>query len=117
MKRTAIFLILIITLSGCQSMYQGLVTNITNVELNQNNFTVVKTISGKSKCVEWLLLPFWCPTPNLLGEAKSDMLSTAGLQDGSKAIVNLRAEIDAKFYGVVFIKTMYVSAEVVEFID
>ena len=116
MKKVVFLFVLIISLSSCSSWYSAVVTNITNVELSQANFKVIKTISGEATCIDWFMLPM-CPTPNLLGKAKSDMLSTADLQNGAKAIVNLRAELDARYYGVLLIKKMYVSAEVIEFID
>ena len=103
----------VILLTGC-SMTGGYIGhNIsTDVQLNQANFTVVKSVTGEAQANYFLGIG---PSKqDLFGQAKRDMINNAQLK-GSQALINVTT--DAKLTGFIFWRQqkVTVSAEVVQF--
>jgi len=101
-------------LTGC-SMTGGYIGHYisTDVQLNQANFTVVKSVTGEATANYFLGIG---PSKqDLIGQAKRDMINNAQLK-GSQALINVTT--DAKLTGVVLFwrqQKVTVSAEVVQF--
>jgi len=105
-------LLLSLLFTGCASQYGGFFSNVTQVELNEANFTVIETVSGESSAVTFF---GFGNKVALFQEAKRNMLNNANLIGSAKAITNLTADFDVRFYGPVIVYTMTVTADVVEF--
>lgn len=104
---------LIAMLTGC-SLTNGYVGHsiMTEVQLNQANFDVIKSVTGEAQANYFLGIG---PSEqDLYGRAKRDMLNKAQLK-GSQAMINVTT--DTKLSGFIFWRQqkVYVSGEVIQF--
>ncbi|MDR0941000.1 MAG: hypothetical protein LBM68_02110 [Bacteroidales bacterium] len=105
-------------LSSC-AIHSGLTTNMntnaTEVVLQGNNYTVVQQVKGTANGVT--VLGFGGSFSPLIENARSEMLSSANLVGGSRAVINEIVEVNNKTFVVFSLKTVTVSAYVVEFTE
>lgn len=91
--------------------------NVTQVHLGQKNFKVVEKITGSAD-VSYVFFIGGLKKKQLYANAYSNMVNSANLVSGSKAIINVVTEEHVggvpPFY---FKRTITVSAHVVEFVD
>ena len=86
----------------------------TLVQLKENNFRIIKTISGEATANYFLFMGL--DAQNLAGRAKIDLMSKADLVGKARALVNFATDIKyTTFMGIYYSKTYYVSADVIEF--
>jgi hypothetical protein len=90
-------------------------TNATEVVLQGNNYTVVQQVKGSANGVT--VLGFGGSFSPLIENARSEMLSSANLVGGSRAVINEIVEVNNKTFVVFSLKTVTVSAYVVEFTE
>jgi hypothetical protein len=109
---------LILSLSSC-AIHSGLTfntnNNVTNVVLQGNNYKIVQKVKGEASGLT--VLGIGGSFRALIENARSDMLSKANLMGRSRAIINETVEVNNKFFVVFWIKTITVSAYVIEFTD
>jgi len=105
--------------AGCSIINSGYVGHgiCTEVQLNQSNYTVLRTVTGTAKA-DYIFL-IGTSKQDLVGRAMRDMLDKAQLK-GSQAIINVTTDEHLQAFPLwpfpVWIQmTVYVSAEVVEF--
>jgi len=102
--------------AGCSTTggYMGHAV-LTEVQLSQANYTVIKTVTGTSSADYFFGIG---PSDqDLIGQAKRDLLNKAQLS-GSQAIINVTTDIKhTSFLGylVWYQKVAYVTAEVIQF--
>lgn len=119
MKKYLIALALVgaVLLSGC-GIHMPLTTNAnltaTTVELSEDNFTVVKTVSGEAEA-QYILGFGGLKKRALIELAKKDMIENAGLEGSSRALINVTVEEYYRNYVVLFRRKVVVTAQVVEF--
>jgi hypothetical protein len=87
--------------------------NTTKVVLQGKNYTVVQQVKGSASGVT--VLGFGGSFSPLIENARSEMLSSANLVGGSRAVINEIVEVNNKRFVVFSLKTVTVSAYVVEF--
>ena len=124
MKTIILACILFISLSGCgvyQSSFAGAhrisntFQNVTNVNLQSANFSVLKHVEG-SATATYILGFGGLSKYTLIDLARKEMLKNAGLEGGSKAIANMITETHiAQIFPFYLRKTVTVSGMVVEF--
>jgi hypothetical protein len=89
--------------------------NATEVQLRENNFTVIDQVSGSSE-VSYVLAIGGMNKRQLYENAYSMMMKKANLMNGSKAIINVMTEEHVSGFAPFFVRrTITVSAQVVEF--
>ena len=113
------FIVTSLLLTNC-GVHNGLTSNLNNhssqVLLTKNNFKIVEHVEGTASGV--YVLFFGGPYKPLVSKARKKMLEHAYLVGSSKAIINETVEVNYKiFMGIVNIKTVTVSAYIIEFID
>jgi len=86
----------------------------TEVQLNQNNFTVIKSVTGEATAT-YVLGVFGPSKGNLLDQARRDMVEKAGLVGTSNALINVTTDMKTEWNPIFVSKTAYVSGEVVQF--
>ncbi len=90
--------------------------NATQVHLGSNNFKVLEKVSGTAE-VSYVLIFGGVNRKALYKNAYSDMVNSANLVSGSKALVNILTEEHVggvpPFY---YTRTITVSANVIEFV-
>ena len=102
-----------ITGTGC-STTDGYIGHsiITNVQLGQANFKVVKSVTGEATADYFLMIG---PSEqDLLGRAKRDMIARAKLT-GSQAVVNVTTDIQEMGFLIWKQKKAYVSGDIIQF--
>ena len=110
---TAVVLMMGLFLSGCSITGGNIGHGInTEVQLNQANFEVVKTVTGSASARYILGLNF--SRQDLHGRARRNMVNNANLQ-GSQALINVTTDIRRSWLIIFTRETVFVSAEVVEF--
>jgi len=99
--------------TGC-SMTRGYMGHEvqTQVQLNQANFNIVKSVEGEATASYFLGIGF--SEENLIARAKKDMLKKANLH-GSQALVNITTDRKGSWYFLGRSETIYISADIVEF--
>ena len=100
---------------GCSVTSGGIGHSIiTEVQLNQNNFKVIKSVTGEATAtyVFGVLGP---SKGNLLDRARRDMIQQAGLVGTSNAVINVTTDIMQNWNPIFTTKVAYVSGEVVQF--
>jgi hypothetical protein len=122
MKKLSISLLLIaglVFLNSCGINYANVVNhnqNATQVHLASNNFKVVDKVSGSAE-VSYVLIFGGVNRKQLYKNAYAEMVNSANLVSGSKALVNVLTEEHLggvpPFY---YTRTITVSANVVEFV-
>jgi hypothetical protein len=121
MKKTRIYLVLLslaASLASC-GINTALVANhnqnATEVQLRENNFTVIDQVSGSSEAT-YVFAIGGMSKRQLYENAYSAMMKKANLLHGSKAIVNVMTEQHVSGFAPFYVRrTITVSAQVVEF--
>lgn len=86
----------------------------TEVQLSRNNFKVLKTVTATEEAT--YILGFGGMTKKaLLANARAKVVKEAGLEGGSKALINETVEIHLGSMLVITKITITVSAQVIEF--
>ena len=98
-------------------MNYGILPNhqVTQVVLDEANYTYVGSATGEASSVNILGIgPFGAKA--LVQEAKEDLLENVDLYSGSRALVNVVIDHKYTYFSWIYVKkTVYVSADVVEF--
>jgi hypothetical protein len=120
MKKLFVFLFAAaLVLPGC-AVHQGLINNVnqqvTNVELGEENFTVVEYVTGYAEA-RYIFGFGGLKKLTLVEAAKSDMYTKANLIGSPKALVNQTVEMRYSFFPFFQRVEVTVSAHVVEFND
>jgi hypothetical protein len=85
---------------------------LTQVQLNQANFNVLRSVQGEAKADYYFGIG---PSDqDLLGRAKREMIRNAQLK-GPQALVNVTTDIKLSAFFIWTQRKAYVSAEVIEF--
>jgi hypothetical protein len=110
-----------IIFTSCMASHEGMTSNAnlhtTEVVLSKKNFKVIARIKGEAKATYIFGIGGFSKSA-LIATAKADMLAKADIVGGAKAIVNETVEVKNSFYaGVVIIKRVIVSANIVEFTE
>ena len=103
-------------ISGCGTTMGNLGHTIeTKVILSQANFAVVG--SAKGSATASYLFGFGPSQAELYGKARSKMVLNANLSEGNKsrALINVTTDIKRKMVLFYISKTVYLSADIVEF--
>lgn len=121
MKNTILLLCIAVIFSGCMATHSGLTTNsnlhTTDVVLSKKNFKVIARVKGEAEA-RYVFGIGGISKNALIEEAKTDMFSKADIIGGSKAVINETVEIKNAFYfGIVTLKKVVVSANIVEFTE
>lgn len=108
-----------IIFTSCMASHEGMTSNAnlhtTEVVLSKKNFKVIARIKGEAKATYIFGIGGFSKAA-LIATAKADMLAKADIVGG--AIVNETVEVKNSFYaGVVIIKRVIVSANIVEFTE
>lgn len=107
-----------VSLCSC-AVHSGLTFNTnnstTNVVLQSNNYRIIQKVKGSASGV-WFLY-FGGGFKPLVENARNQMIKSAPLVGSSRAIINETVEINNKFFIIAGMKTVTVSAFVIEFID
>ncbi len=87
----------------------------TQVHLKENNFKVISSVSGSAEAKYWVLIG-GRKRQQMYNEAYAEMVNSAGLIGGPRALVNLLTEEHVGGLPPFFLKrTITVSGHVVEF--
>jgi len=109
---------IVFSLSSC-AIHSGLTSNTNNnstdVVLQGNNYKVVQQIRGSARGLK--VLGFGGGFKPLVANARSEMLASADLVGRPRAVINEIVEVNNKSFVVCRIKTVTVSAYVVEFYE
>ena len=104
----------ILFLTSCGMNYGAMEGAHTQVELGENDFAYQNTVSGKASC-SWILGIGPMGNSALVGAAKQNMMDNANLSAG-QTIANMTLDSKVTSYlGLFTLKTVYVTADVVEF--
>ncbi len=103
-------------MSGC-SVSTGNMghTTDTQVHLSEANFRVVKTVTGEA--TQRRVFGLGPSRADLVGRAKRDMIDQANLEEGSRALINMTTDSSRRTVLIYGSRTIYVTAEVIEFTD
>lgn len=119
MKKT-LYLALVLgafILTGC-GFSNHLTTNTnghnTEVQLSRNNFKILKTVWATEKAT-YVLGIGGISKKALLANARAKMIQEAGLEGGSKALINETVESHVSNMLIITTVTVTVSAQVIEF--
>ncbi len=97
-------------------LHRNVNNNITNVVLDRKNYKIIQKVKGSSSALSVLGIG-GAFTP-LVEAARSKMLEKADLIGSSRAVIHETVEVNYKNYvGVVDVKTVTVSAYVIEFTE
>ena len=88
--------------------------NVTNVDLSQNNYTVIKTVTGEAEA-KYILGFGGLKKRSLMELAKKEMITEAEMDGKSRALTNVTVEVYVKSYLFVTHRKVVVSGQVVEF--
>jgi len=109
---------IILSLSSCATHF-GLTANLnnstTNVVLQTNNYKIIKKVKGEATGLK--VLGIGGSFKAKVEEARSKMLFSANLIGKSRAVINETVEVNNKFFVLFGLRTVTVSAYVVEFTD
>ena len=113
-------IILAVTLTSCGSNLGFLsdkTRNLTNVELSQKNFKVIKRVSGTSSATYYLGFG-GMKNQDLLEMAMTDLLSKADLDGGPRVLANQIVDVHVGGFPFLYAKiTVKISAHVIEFTE
>ena len=87
---------------------------VTNVNLSEKNYTVVKTVSGEAE-TKYILGFGGLKKRSLLEVAKKEMIADAEMDGKSRALINVTVEEYVKSFVFVTRRKVVVTAQVVEF--
>lgn len=109
--------IAIVAMTGCAStahLASNSSVNMTNVQLSQSNFEVVKTVK-KQASQTYIFGIGGLSRQALQANSYADMLKEANLQ-GSQALVNVQTEVKSRIIAPFYVKkTITTIGQVVEF--
>lgn len=89
-------------------------SNITNVELTQQNFSVVKTVQKQANQT-YIIGIGGLSAKAIKANSYSDLLKEANLE-GSQALINVQTEVKSRMITPLYVKkTITTTAQVVEF--
>ena len=108
---------IVLSLSSCAT-HSGLTSNVnsstTNVVLEKNNYKIIQKVKGTASGTS--VFGIGGSFRPLIERARTEMLENAGLIGTARAVINETVEVNNKSYaGIVNMKTVSVSAYVVEF--
>ena len=125
MSRGILVLATVVLLSSCAAVHRGIPSNINNhntqVVLSKANYKVIAKVSGSDWSIN-LLGILWGSFEPMLSNARSEMLKNAMLHNADiegkpRAIIYETVEVNNKMYVILGVKTVTVSAYIIEFIE
>jgi hypothetical protein len=115
MKNFILLLSLGFLFTSCAASFTGATTTGTSVNLEQNNFEVLSTVSG-SATVTYVFGFGGNKKDAVIKEARAVMLRNANLIGGPKAIANEVIDIKTQMlFGIVTKYTVTLTANIIEF--
>jgi len=109
---------MLFSFSSC-AIHSGLTSNVnnhtTNVVLEKNNYKIVSKVIGNASGTR--VFGIGGSFKPLIERARADMRSNDNLIGTSRAVINETVETNTKFFGIVTVQTVTVSAYVIEFIE
>ena len=116
---SVIFVIAVLfSFSSC-AVHSGLPSNvnnsITNVILEKNNYKIIQKVKGTASGTS--VFGIGGSFKPLVERARAEMLENAGLIGTSRAVINETVEVNTKVFVVAVVKTVTVSAYVIEFTE
>ena len=119
-KYLFVFVLSSFLLSSCGTnltMFYNSANEMTQVELSENNFTVVERVTGESDNV-YILGIGGLSNKDLLSQAKNNMMEKAGLVGTSRAMVNITYDRHVSGFAPFYYEVkVTASGYVVEFTD
>jgi len=122
MKKLVLILMSVLVLSFVFSscaLHEGLTSNLNNhgtqVVLSKKNYRIVAKVKGTASGT-WVLC-FGGAFRPLVAEARNKMLEEGRLVGSSMAVINETVEVNNKFFVVFGMKTVTVSAYIIEFTE
>lgn len=120
--KSYLFLFLILLLTNCGLVPSGYLGHSTNTQviLQEANYKVINSVRGQETAS--FILGIGPSQSQLYARAKRDMLESANLSGGgkSRALINITTDEQIKYFWfyfpVYFSKTVYITADVIEFI-
>lgn len=108
---------IVLSMSSC-AIHSGLTGNLnnhaTNVVLQGSNYKIIQKVKGKATGM-YVLGIFGGSFNAKVEEARSNMLASANLIGKPRAIINETVEVNYKYFIVFGLRTITVSAYVIEF--
>ena len=122
-NKSLIIFSLLLLVNNCGFMPEGYLGHSTNTQviLSEANYKIINTVKGQATATFILGIgPF---NNRLYSRAKIDMLENANLAGGgnkSRALINITTDEQIKYFILVyfplwFTKTVYMSADIIEF--
>jgi hypothetical protein len=115
---TIAVMIMMVVISSCgagRAVMLNQNQSSTQVHLKENNFKVISSVSGSAEAKYWVLIG-GRKRQQMYNQAYAEMVKSAALIDGPRALVNLLTEEHVGGVPPFFIKrTITVSGHVVEF--
>jgi hypothetical protein len=121
--KLSLILLPILILTNCGFMPSGYLGHSTNTQviLQEANFKVINSVRGQATAS--FILGIGPSQSHLYARAKRNMLESANLSGGgtkSRALINFTTDEQIKYFAlyifpVYFSKTVYITADVVEF--
>ena len=115
---TIAVMIMMVVISSCgagRAIMRNQNQSSTQVHLKEDNFKVVSSVSGSAEAKYWVLIG-GRKRQQMYNEAYAEMMKSAALIDGPRALVNLLTEEHVGGVPPFFLKrTITVSGHVVEF--
>jgi len=120
--KLSLIILPILILTNCGFMPSGYLGHSTNTQviLQEANFKVISTVRGQETAS--FILGIGPSQSHLYARAKRDMLGNANLSGGgtkSRALINIITDQQIRYFWLYFpfyfSKTVYISADVVEF--
>ena len=122
-KNSLIIFSLLLLVNNCGFMPTGYVGNSTNTQviLSEANYKIINSVRGDATAT--FILGVGPSNDRLYSRAKKDMLENANLAGGgnkSRALINITTDEQIKYFifgyfPLWFSKTVYMSADVIEF--
>jgi hypothetical protein len=115
---TIAVMIIMVVISSCgagRAIMRNQNQSSTQVHLKEDNFKVISSVSGSAEAKYWVLIG-GRKRQQMYNEAYAEMVKSAALIDGPRALVNLLTEEHVGGVPPFFLKrTITVSGHVVEF--
>ena len=119
MQKLILFILTIVLFSSC-ALHNGLTSNLNNhnteVVLTKKNFKVIQRVYGEAE-VDYVLGIGGLKRQALIAEARQRMLTNAGLEGTSRAVINETVEVRKSFFPFAKSVKVVVSAYVIEFTE
>lgn len=110
------FVLLGLLFNGC-SVTSGVLGNSTQTQvvLKGNNYKVLESVTGQASASYIFFIGK--SAQNVVDRARRDMIQKANLTGSSKAIINITVDTRFKVFLIWYMKTVYVSGDVIMFVD